>query len=114
MPGTRSGKPLLARMFSRVRALLSCPMLPGIPQVPELPPSAVARLVWAHAKMGHPSAELMERVVSKQGKTNCAYCTHVFLCAYVTLLRDFISCRSLFILDISMCMVMYGPALASL
>lgn len=32
-------------------------------QVPELPPSSVASLVWAYAKMGHPSAELMERVV---------------------------------------------------
>lgn len=33
-------------------------------QVPELPPSSVSSLVWAYAKMGHPSAELMERVVS--------------------------------------------------
>lgn len=32
-------------------------------QVQELPPSSVASLVWAYAKMGHPAAELMERVV---------------------------------------------------
>ena len=33
-------------------------------QVQGLPPSSVSSLVWAYAKMGHPSAELMERVVS--------------------------------------------------
>ncbi|CAM9550386.1 unnamed protein product [Sphacelaria rigidula] len=33
-------------------------------KVQELPPSSVASLAWAFAKMGHPSCELMERVLS--------------------------------------------------
>lgn len=46
----------------RGRGLVDCAVAER--QVPELPPSSVSSLVWAYAKMGYPSAELMERVVS--------------------------------------------------